>query len=100
MLDTGVLVCGCDVVHARKYVAIWRHVIKAHWVLVEEQHRLPTHLDLSSRFKTIVNMKVTIALTAFAAAASATATLKPRQDGHNDKPCKKRPDVLSVRYLL
>jgi hypothetical protein len=45
-------------------------------------------------------MKVTIALTAFAAAASATATLKTRQDGHNDKPCKKRPDVLSVRYLL
>lgn len=40
-------------------------------------------------------MKVTIALAALAAAASATAELGGRQAGHNDKPCKKRPDVTS-----
>jgi hypothetical protein len=45
----------------------------------------------------MVNMKVTIALAAIAAAASATTELRGRQDGHNDKPCKKRPDVGSVR---
>ncbi|KAJ4320862.1 hypothetical protein N0V94_003160 [Neodidymelliopsis sp. IMI 364377] len=40
-------------------------------------------------------MKVTVALAALAAAASATTELQGRQDGHNDKPCKKRPDVTS-----
>ncbi|KAJ8110645.1 hypothetical protein OPT61_g6568 [Boeremia exigua] len=40
-------------------------------------------------------MKVTIALAALAAAASATTELRGRQDGRNDKPCKKRPDVTS-----
>ncbi|KAH7356029.1 hypothetical protein BKA66DRAFT_474367 [Pyrenochaeta sp. MPI-SDFR-AT-0127] len=40
-------------------------------------------------------MKVTIALAAFAAAASATTELRGRQDGHNDKPCKNRPLVTS-----
>lgn len=44
-------------------------------------------------------MKVTVALAALAAAASATE-LRGRQDGHNDKPCKKRPDVTSVRDNL
>lgn len=39
-------------------------------------------------------MKVTVALAALAAAASATE-LGGRQAGHNDKPCKKRPDVTS-----
>jgi hypothetical protein len=42
-------------------------------------------------------MKVTVAVAALAAAASATE-LRGRQDGHNDKPCKKRPDVTSVGY--
>jgi hypothetical protein len=42
-------------------------------------------------------MKVTVAVAALAAAASATTELKGRQAGHNDKPCKKRPDVTSVR---
>lgn len=41
-------------------------------------------------------MKVTVALAALAAAASATTELEGRQAGHNDKPCKKRPDVTSV----
>jgi hypothetical protein len=41
-------------------------------------------------------MKVNIVLAAIAATASATAELRGRQDGHNDKPCKKRPDVGSV----
>jgi hypothetical protein len=41
-------------------------------------------------------MKVTVAIAALAAAASATSELNTRQDGHNDKPCKKRPDVTSV----
>ncbi|KAJ4357076.1 hypothetical protein N0V95_002814 [Ascochyta clinopodiicola] len=40
-------------------------------------------------------MKVTVALAALAAAASATTELRGRQDGQNDKPCKKRPDVTS-----
>lgn len=35
-------------------------------------------------------------LAALAAAASATTELRGRQAGHNDKPCKKRPDVTSV----
>lgn len=39
-------------------------------------------------------MKVTVAVAALAAAASATE-LRGRQAGHNDKPCKKRPDVTS-----
>jgi hypothetical protein len=41
-------------------------------------------------------MKVTTALAALAAAASATTELSGRQAGQNDKPCKKRPDVTSV----
>lgn len=41
-------------------------------------------------------MKVTVALAALAATASATTELRGRQAGHNDKPCKKRPDVTSV----
>jgi hypothetical protein len=41
-------------------------------------------------------MKVTVALAALAAVASATTELQGRQAGHNDKPCKKRPDVTSV----
>jgi len=40
-------------------------------------------------------MKVTFVLAALAAAASATSELRGRQDGQNDKPCKKRPDVTS-----
>ena len=40
-------------------------------------------------------MKVTTAITALAVAASATE-LTERQDGHNSKPCLKRPDVTSV----
>lgn len=41
-------------------------------------------------------MKVTVALAALAAAASATTELRERQDGHNNKPCKNKPDVTSV----
>ena len=44
-------------------------------------------------------MKVTVAVAALAAAASATTELRGRQAGHNDKPCKKRPDVSSVGYF-
>jgi hypothetical protein len=49
------------------------------------------------RLTTIVNMRVTVALAALAAAASAIPTeLRERQDGHNDKPCKKKSLVTSV----
>jgi hypothetical protein len=41
MLDTSVLVYGCDTVHARAYVATWWCGIKTYWVLAEEEHRLP-----------------------------------------------------------
>jgi hypothetical protein len=40
-------------------------------------------------------MKVTSAIAAFAAAASATE-LTERQDGHNSKPCPNKPAVTSV----
>jgi len=43
-------------------------------------------------------MRVTLALAALAAAASAIPTeLRERQDGHNSKPCPKKPLVTSVR---
>ena len=38
-------------------------------------------------------MKVTVAVAALAAAASAAPELSARQDGHNSKPCPKKPDV-------
>jgi hypothetical protein len=40
-------------------------------------------------------MKVTVAVAALAAAASATE-LTERQDGHNSKPCPNKPAVTSV----
>lgn len=40
-------------------------------------------------------MKVTSTIAALAVAASASE-LTERQDGHNSKPCVKRPDVSSV----
>ena len=40
-------------------------------------------------------MKVTVAVAALAAAASATSELSERQAGHNSKPCPNKPAVSS-----